>query len=746
MEDPKIAETKPSVKVRGPGRLIGPLLLLLLVLGVSYAVFSFKPSSVEAPRSGDQAAVKPSPEAVVKQGFPAFEPVPVEVAPSLPAYAVEPGLANVANRAEFQFSADAEKLLVRNGFVVVPAWHREFFPLYEDNRYRVTANFVTTDAVLHNYHLMFDHLLERLETGKLQNEVKRLSGDMLERSAAQYRELRGTAWEDAARRNLGFFAVALRLLEPATELPEQVRAEAEAELSLVAAHAGITESPLMNIGQPADAAPTDKYLEDYSQYVPRGHYDKSDELKAYFRAMMWYGRINFRFKTDDEVRSAVLMVLGLNDDAVRRSWDAIYEPTAFFVGKSDDIDYYALRVLVDEVYGADAASGAVAADQDKFVAFVGKLKTLRAPELNSMPIFDERFSPDREKEIKGFRFMGQRFTMDASVFQRLIYRETQENAAGEFRYLPRGLDIPAAMGSDEALSLLEAAGETGYRNYPENMAKMRKYLSGLPVATWTQNLYWGWLYSLLPLVEVKPAGYPSFMAGQAWARKSLNAYLGSWTELKHDTILYAKQVYAELGGGPGENPVRDDRGYVEPEPVLYARLAALSRMTKTGLTDRGLLDDADAANLERMETLSLSLKGIAEKELAGTALSAEDYDLIRTFGGQLEHMWYEINAADLEKQQTSRQSYLDQNPAALVADVATDPNGSVLEEGTGSIWEIYAVVPVEGQLKIAKGGVYSYYEFPWPLNSRLTDAKGRSMLDEGQAPAVPAWTDIYVAR
>jgi len=136
------------------------------------------------------------------------------------------------------------------------------------------------------------------------------------------------------------------------------------------------------------------------------------------------------------------------------------------------------------------------------------------------------------------------------------------------------------------VDILQSTGETDYRNYPENMAKMKAYITGLSKDTWTENLYWNWLYTLMPLTWEKPAGYPSFMRNSAWARKELNTYLGSWAELKHDTILYAKPVYAEAGGG-GENI--DDRGYVEPNPYIYARLASLVKMTGDGLRTRGLL-------------------------------------------------------------------------------------------------------------------------------------------------------------
>lgn len=173
----------------------------------------------------------------------------------------------------------------------------------------------------------------------------------------------------------------------------------------------------------------------------------------------------------------------------------------------------------------------------EFAELVKLAKKLDPPQINSIPILTAMSPSERDGQVKGFRFMGQRFTVDASIFQRLVASEVPG------RGLPKGLDIPAAMGSDEALELLDTMGETKYEKYSENMAKMKKHIAGLGQKTWTQNLYWGWLYSLLPLTEEKPEGYPIFMRNEAWARKQLNTYLGSWTELKHDTILYAKQVY-----------------------------------------------------------------------------------------------------------------------------------------------------------------------------------------------------------
>jgi len=468
-----------------PGTLIilfSTLFLFILLLSGC----SKTPGQNAAPEQAEKINLPPaaSPPAAPAANFAAYAEAPVNVTPAVKPYAVAPDLSNITNKEMFRLSEAAQNLLIKNGFVVVPGIeHREFFALYEMNRYRPVPLFVTTDSLLHNYHLFFNHLLRVIETEKLAPELKELTRAMLAQAQKQ----------------------------------------------------------------------------------------------------------------------------------------------------------------------------------------------------------------------------------------------------------------SAALGSAEAYAILNAMGETDYRNYRENLTRMKAYLAGLGRETWVQNLYWGWLHTLLPLLPEKPPGYPSFMLNAAWTRKELNTFLGSWTELKHDTVLHAKPVYAEAGGG-GENI--DDRGYVEPNPPVYARLAALAKMTREGLQARGLLNDRDRESLERLEKLALYLKTIAEKELTNTPLTDEEYELIRSYGVHLERFWLDA----LRDEGIDHRSAIYDRPAALIADVATDVTGGrVLEEATGHIAEIYAAVPVDGKLRIAIGGVYSYYEFPWPLNDRLTDQRWHKMLESRQAPAPPEWTRAFTA-
>ena len=343
--------------------------------------------------------------------------------------------------------------------------------------------------------------------------------------------------------------------------------------------------------------------------------------------------------------------------------------------------------------------------------------------------------------------MGQRFTVDASIMQKLIFSSVGEDSAGDRRMLPDVLDVPAALGSDTALQILKENGAADYAGYSENMEKLRMVLAADKDTLWSASLYAGWLNTLRPLLTVKGEGYPVFMQGEEWAKKNLECFAGSFTELKHDTVLYSKQVMAEMGGGWEQEP--DDRGYVEPEPLVYMRFENLAVSTAEGLRAYGVLRTADENNLKLLSELAHQLYVISNKELRDEVLTEDEYELIRCYGGNIEHFWYETFKTEIEEEGFSGRDC----PAAVVVDIATDPNGAVLEAATGNPSDIYVLVKVDGKIKIARGAVYSFYQFVWPMDDRLTDSKWRQMIgaqvgDDGyydRDPSIqqPEWTESY---
>jgi hypothetical protein len=712
-----------------------------------------EPTDTQPPAAAETPVAPPTPIVVAPQDdrlvFASFREAPVEGVPAIYHEPIAPDLGNVV--VPFALSAEQRARLAQDGVVVSPGVEKEFFTVYEQARYENVPIFVTSDSLLHAYHLLFDKVLRTAEREAFIPALRDLNQAMLAQTDSQYQALRGTSWDDAALRAAAFVGVGSRLMDPTIEVPPYAEELVTAELANIEAASGILPSPIF---------PGLAFGEDYTQYIARGHYTRSEELTSYFKSMMWYGRMTFRLKTEDlevgraETRSALLLIQALhtaqvNGEPALEAWLDLYNPTVFFVGRSDDLTAFQYLEVMDAVYGPEASLSALA-DDSLLDTFIEAANQLPPPRILGLVISVDQ---DEEETTKGFRFMGQRFVPDAYIFRQLIYRNV--GTAGEARMLPKGLDVMAALGSERAYALLDQMGETGYERYPEQMDKMRTWVDSLTTEEWTETLYTTWLYTFQPLLAVPGEGFPQFMLSTAWLDKQLNTSLGSWAELKHDTILYAKQVYAEMGAGDSGAPrPLLAQGYVEPVPEFFSRLEALTSMTLDGLDSRGLLNDQDRSSLQRLQQLAVAFQRMAEKELRGEPLTEQELDLIRFYGGELEHLT--MAAADSDEEGV--RPVMEEEPqAAVIADVATapDPDGDgvpnpvVLEEAVGRINEIYAVVPLITQdgtirLQVAKGGVFAYYEFPWPADDRLTDEKWREMLDQGTAPALPEWTGGFL--
>ena len=171
-------------------------------------------------------------------------------------------------------------------------------------------------------------------------------------------------------------------------------------------------------------------------------------------------------------------------------------------------------------------------------------------------------SPDRAS----IRLMGTRFVIDSYILDQLLYPNV--GTADEPRMLPSALDLAAAFGSDFAYGVLAADGRDRLRELRRaargdaggGRRPARRRTGARPSTT---------RGSTRSSRCSSPHGeaYPDFMRTEAWAAKAHQAGLGSYAELKHDTILYTKQAVAEGGDGL---PIPPRRNWVEPEPVAFA--------------------------------------------------------------------------------------------------------------------------------------------------------------------------------
>ncbi len=256
-------------------------------------------------------------------------------------------------------TATQKQALLENGFVVVPpkddpnAIYYEFYQAYESYRYSSVPVFVTTDSIFHVYHLIFDKMLRDLERNAFIPLFEELTTAMLQTSIQQYEELAGTELEEAALRNTAYFTVSAKLLGLTVDVPQQALDLADQEIALMDAKAVRTVSPIWTMGGEGE---NDLLYEDYSQYIPRGHYTRSEELKKYFMAMMWYGRMTYRLQSTVETQRALLMIQAIRDAqtssgrSAEELWQNIYDPTVFIVGKADDLSFHEYGLISDQVF------------------------------------------------------------------------------------------------------------------------------------------------------------------------------------------------------------------------------------------------------------------------------------------------------------------------------------------------------------------------------------------------------------
>ena len=664
-------------------------------------------------------------------------------------------------------STHSREMLERYGFAVSPGDEEEIYDVYTQARKRNQPIFVSTDAVLHTCHIFFDYLLRILEIEKLFARVEELTDLMIAVSRDQYEEASSQEVKEAARLNVGFFVVAKKLLSPGYEPGLGLGRLVETELKNIQAHKGLEFRALLSYIENPTVFDTPYAFEDFSQYVPRGHYTRNETFAKYFQAMMWYGRIDFKLKPGEKDKAirigkkmtlqALLMADALmKNEKAYHTWRMIYEPTVYFVGRTDDLSVDDYVGLIPDVYSAEGTVDRYG-DEGKLSLFIERAMKLRPPRILSGAAFVE--DGEFADTTKGFRLMGQRFIPDSYLFQELVYGRKGDKviltytgkgkpftmevipAGGAVRAFPRGLDVMAVLGSERALAILEKEGDTEYTYYDDQLTALKQEFAALSSAEWKQNLYWRWLFCLLPLLEDRrEEEVPGFMKNEAWLDKELQTSLGSWTELRHDTILYAKQSYTMLTRAL---PIRPELtyGYVEPYPEVYRRIREMMADLRKNLAELEIFVPGIPEKITEFEIVLGHLAAISEKELEGRELTKQDYELIWNIGSILSSL-KRFPPPIMEKITSGTDERMD-----IIADVHTDVNTKqVLEEGVGSPFDVYVIVEDAMGRRLCRGAVFSYYEFKHPMDDRLTDEKWQAMGKERQRPDQPPWTKTFITE
>lgn len=624
----------------------------------------------------------------------------------------------------------------KSGFVVVDMGNKmtieDAYKFYWDNDLPV---FITTDTILHTFHLLFDQFLQDAENETLRPLLENITSELLQQSDRIYNDVSDPVLKDGMKDVVIFFGVPAVLLETGDVIPPYVADDVSEYVQKI-----------------VDAEIAEKYPgQDYTQYKPRGHYAGNPFLEKYFRAMMWYGRKSFDMnKTDDVLRACLITVVNLESEDAMDAWNVIYEITTYLIGQSDSLNHFDMVKAMEVSLGsADINLLSDAMNLLKVKKELEKDEYLRQKILSDV-IYKDWWEEEPIVFPKIFQFMGQRYIPDSDVMQNVMFdRVPLFNY--ERRGLPSSLDVMAAIGAPRAVHNLES--ELEKYNYTEQLKDAWASIQLKEDDYWNQSVYFGLLRSYEELVSgQEDEDYQDFMRTSAWADEKLNTALGNYAELKHDTILYGKQPYSVgiICGTPD--------GMVEPYPEFYARMENLSFKMRQVVIDYFDLDGSIgkryAKVFEDFAFINRNLTEISIHELEGVPLTPEENQFIRTIFvrtppgmcGWEPDGWL---VTLLEKAQITKKT----KDSRLVADIATDPGSlippsppRVLHVATGYFRSvIVAYEKPDGDYYFLVGPVYSFYEFPLEGFERLNDDEWKDLLDSNDCPPDPFWTSTFMA-
>ncbi|MCI0537579.1 MAG: DUF3160 domain-containing protein [Verrucomicrobiales bacterium] len=490
----------------------------------------------------------------------------------------------------------------RNGFVTSerlgsPSFGHAFYDLWHAE----LPVFISCDSILQAWHRTYDALLQELEETYLYASLEKLLDQMALGVSSTAGEISSGTLKPSVEDADYFLTVARALLaDPNGSLVSSSLGQEQPVAQTLAAIRAGQLVPLECMGFCR--------MIDFSQFRVRGHYTHTERLKRYFQCMTWLGRIDIpvasgpgmRCPQDERVASprelgvAIVLWHLLNASGQFDLWREMQRTLEVFVGSSDGLNFAQLAGLLA---GANFRNISDIPD-------IPTIERLQAEivrgELGIQNIRSDWFQQPLGGAAtyalpRTFAFFGQKFTPDSwamsqTVFDSIFWVENSITNKVK-RRVPIALDVAfSVLANDQAVPDLVRMMKGQYDNaarpharifrdglnYQHNLAAVRKVMDRQTPEAWNTSIYMNWLACLRALsAPTTDSRFPEALRTRAWAQKTINTQLASWTQLRHDTGLYTKQSYTDFGF------CMFPRGFVEPRLDFWDRLTRMA-----GVCDR----------------------------------------------------------------------------------------------------------------------------------------------------------------
>ncbi|HKQ77868.1 MAG TPA: DUF3160 domain-containing protein [Blastocatellia bacterium] len=581
------------------------------------------------------------------------------------------------------------------------------------------ALYITPDLAFERVHFFFSAALEEIEEKRLSHELGEILDDLEEGLRnARSRAREGIVGELLAR-NEAHIKVARCLLNdhaPPSSGP------VEEEMKLILAADSTAVSPVMG------------YLEDYTQYIARGHYTKSEGMERYFRAMTWLGRAAFYVESnpaagiDEEsatrltAQAMLLIAIGSRIKSVSRRLTKFESAMTALVGESDDLTLAEADSLISHVAGARWTE---LENESDYATIIGARQVeqarawmrsnARRPRILGAHAAEGRVSPPLS-----IRVIGQRFSVDSYTFQNLTFDRVKDLTLSEaerrrrpsntpsppaqpapalpitlsvtkqkrqVRGMPRGLDFLMALGSKLARAELARGLDDRYAGYAEQSERLRTEIPAMLESSDSFTAHY------LRAVQ---------NALRDETPLSLNSAMGAWILLRYDLSAYIKQSYTSIPKGLA--PRRPAQAILPP---IYVAPAA-SVFKELSRSVESVAEHMESAAPARALRLIEALKLLASRAGSGALANDEAREIFSI----------------MFRQQNNGSS-------VVITDAHSDPiSGEVLQAALGA-GRNSPFTTKDG--KQATGVIFTCYEFRRPASQRMNDEQWRKELKSNGA-------------
>ncbi|RCK73630.1 MAG: hypothetical protein IGBAC_0078 [Ignavibacteriae bacterium] len=649
---------------------------------------------------------------------------------------------------------DYEKSLIQNnGFMVSERLSRETFGgAFLEIWHKDLPVYISTDAILHAWHISFDAILKDIELSVLIPKLEQLLTNLHSQMNILNARYSNIPEMHPSLRDVDLYLTVARKLLQNTEVnPYYFENFATVnELMNLIQQEDVNDYPLFS---------TENRTIDFSQFRIRGHYADQDkpQLGRYFKSMIWLGRTEIYLLPPKSLNNispenirrqiidAYLILEALENSNSYTLLQEIDNIIKFFVGESDNVTIENLKELKSSLNITNADELLNSFLIKRFQDLL-KTKPYAFQRILSQILFKNPLNPDQIVPASAFLLLGQRFIVDSYITSEVVFDKIVYNGVSVRRILPSTLDIIFSIGNNAAAQLLQS--ELDNYHYAPNLAALRYLVDSYDSDFWNVSLYNLWLNSIRRLNPPNNrTNLPAFMQTAAFWQKMMNTQLASWSQLRHDVLLYAKQSYTR--GIICSYPY----SYVEPFPEFYNNLSTLSQLALDYFNQLNSLNGYAKSCIlnyfQHFNGVANTLAIIAKKELDGIMLNQSEKDFLknmlfrqavcgRPYNGWYYNLYY-TGDEDFEKKDL------------IVADVHTAPTnefgnvvGWVLHSGTGMInlGVFVTELPSVGNVAFI-GPMLSYHEYVTERFLRLSDEEWKT--NYYFKSTRPSFVNLYLA-